>query len=97
MTKRTRDVFWRPEDTLDLNAADAHQYGVKQGERVRVVSRYGEAQLPVRIVDRLQWGHAFATFHCAEALVNGLTGSGRDRLTATPEYKVTAIRIEKLA
>jgi formate dehydrogenase major subunit len=97
MTMRTRDVFWRPEDTLDLNAADAHQYGVKQGERVRVVSRYGEAQLPVRIVDRLQWGHAFATFHCAEALVNGLTGSGRDRLTATPEYKVTAIRIEKLA
>jgi formate dehydrogenase major subunit len=96
MTMRTRDVFWRPQDTLDLNAEDAQQYGVEQGERVRVVSHYGQTELPVRIVNGLLRGHAFATFHSAEGRVNRLTGSGRDRLTATPEYKVTAIRVEKL-
>jgi formate dehydrogenase major subunit len=96
MTMRAPDVSWRPEDTLDLNAEDARQCGVEQGERVRVVSHYGQTELPVHIVDGLQRGHAFATFHSAEALVNGLTGPGRDRLTSTPEYKLTAIRVEKL-
>lgn len=96
MTMRTPDVFWRPEDTLDLNAEDARQCRVEQGERVRVVSHYGTTQLPVRIVDGLQRGHAFATFHSAEALVNAVTGPHRDRVTSTPEYKLTAIRVEKL-
>ena len=96
MTMRTPDVFWRPEDTLDLSAEDARQCGVEHGERVRVVSHHGQTELPVRIVDSLQRGHAFATFHSAEALVNGLTGPGRDCVTSTPEYKVTAIRVEKL-
>jgi formate dehydrogenase major subunit len=96
MTMRTPDVFWRPEDTLDLNAEDAHQCGVQAGERVRVLSRYGETELAVRIVDSLRPGHAFATFHSSNALLNAVTGPGRDRHTSTPEYKVTAIRIEKL-
>jgi formate dehydrogenase major subunit len=95
MTMRTPDVFWRAEDTLDLAAEDARECRVEAGERVRVVSRYGMAELPVRIVEGLQRGHAFATFHSAGALVNAVTGAGRDRLTSTPEYKVTAIRVEK--
>jgi formate dehydrogenase major subunit len=97
MTMRTPNVFWRPEDTLDLAPDDARRYGVLEGERVRVVSRHGQVELPVRFTDGLQRGQAFATFHCAQALVNAVTGTGRDRQTSTPEYKVTAIRIEKLS
>ena len=96
MTMRTANVFWRPEDTLDLTAADARHYDVREGERVRVVSRYGRTELPVRISESVRDGQAFTTFHCADKLVNAVTGPGRDRQTATPEYKVTAIRIEKL-
>jgi len=95
MTMRTPDVFWRPEDTLDLNAEDARLCGVQEGEQVRVVSRYGQTELAVRIADSVLRGHAFATFQSAEALLNAVTGPGRDRHTSTPEYKVTAIRIEK--
>lgn len=97
MTMRTPNVFWRPEDTLDLAPDDARRYGVQEGERVRVVSRHGQVELPVRFTEGLQRGQAFATFHCAQALVNAVTGTGRDGQTLTPEYKLTAIRIEKLS
>jgi formate dehydrogenase major subunit len=36
----------------------------------------------------------FATFHSVAALVNRATGVGVDPTTHTPEYKVTAVRIE---
>ena len=62
-----------------------------------MVSRHGQTELPVRFTEDLQRGQAFATFHCAQALVNAVTGTGRDRQTSTPEYKVTAIRVEKLS
>jgi formate dehydrogenase major subunit len=96
MTMRTPNVLWRPHDTLDLAREDAHRYGVCDQERVRVVSRYGCIVLPVRIVDGLRSGQAFATFHSTETHVNAVTGAGRDSQTCTPEYKVTAIRIEKV-
>jgi formate dehydrogenase major subunit len=96
MTMRTPDVFWRREDTLDLAAEDARRCGVQERERVRVVSHHGQIELAVRISDGLQRGQAFTTFHSADALINAVTGPGRDSTTLTPEYKVTAIRIEKL-
>ncbi|MBK5292282.1 MAG: formate dehydrogenase subunit alpha [Acidobacteriia bacterium] len=96
MTMRTPNVFWRPQDTLDLVRDDADRYGVREGERVRVLSRYGQTELPVRITEGLPRGQAFATFHSAGTAVNAVTGPSRDPQTCTPEYKVTAIRIEKL-
>jgi predicted molibdopterin-dependent oxidoreductase YjgC len=39
----------------------------------------------------------FATFHTAHAFLNRLTGPARDSIVLTPEYKVVAVRIEKLA
>jgi formate dehydrogenase major subunit len=97
MTMRTPNTFWRSEDTLHLAPVHADRYGIGQGERVRVVSRHGQAELPVRITDVVPFGQAFATFHSAASFVNTITGTGRDGHTSTPEYKVTAIRIEKLA
>ncbi len=96
MTMRTPNVFWRPVDTLDVAPADARRYGLAEGERVRVISRYGRTELPVRLIPEVQTGEAFATFHTGEAFVNALTGSGRDHAIGTPEYKVTAIRLEKI-
>ena len=41
-------------------------------------------------------GELFATFHTAEAALNRLTSPGRDKQTMTPEYKVVAVRVEKM-
>jgi formate dehydrogenase major subunit len=95
MTMRTGNVFWRPTDTLDISWHDARRLGIATGDRVRVVSRHGAVELPARVLETARPGEAFATFHSSEVFLNKVTGPGRDNVTATPEYKVTAIRIEK--
>jgi formate dehydrogenase major subunit len=96
MTGRTANNQLRPCDLLDISAADAASLGVSDGERVRVVSRYGSAVLPVRASAQVAPGQLFATFQTKEFHVNALTGPNRDPVTATPEYKVTAVRVERV-
>ena len=42
-------------------------------------------------------GELFATFHTTDVFLNRLTGTGRDSIVHTPEYKIVAVRIEKVA
>ena len=65
------------------------------GDRVRVVSRHGSAELTARLNSGIRAGELFATFHTTRTFLNAVTGSRADRTTQTPEYKVTAVRIEK--
>ena len=59
-------------------------------------ARYGTTALPVHISPAMQIGQLFSTFHRPDLFVNRLTSPVRDRLADTPEYKVTAVRVEKL-
>jgi formate dehydrogenase major subunit len=93
MTARTDNQLLRPTDTLDIGPADATALGVATGSSVRVVSRHGSTVMPIRITDSVPPGVLFATFHTAEAFVNRLTSNAQDPI-GTPEYKVTAVRIE---
>jgi formate dehydrogenase major subunit len=95
MTSRTPNNDLRPSDVLDISPSDAAAMGVRDGERVRVLSTYGAAVLPVRIDPGVLAGQLFATFQSKEILLNAVTGSRRDAVTDTPEYKVTAVRIER--
>jgi formate dehydrogenase major subunit len=58
------------------------------------VSRYGATTLPARATDRVAPGQLFATFSAADTALNRVTGPNRDPVTNTPEYKVTAVRLE---
>jgi formate dehydrogenase major subunit len=97
MTGRSLNNELRPADVLDISPDDAASVQVRDGDGVRVVSQYGVAVLPVRISPQVARGQLFATFQTKEFLVNALTGSNRDRVTDTPEYKVTAVRVERVA
>lgn len=97
MTMRTANVDLRSGDMLDISADDATRLGLRDGERARLHSRHGEAWLPVRINPAIKPGELFATFHTADVFLNRLIGPGRDSFVHTPEYKVVAVRIEKLA
>jgi formate dehydrogenase major subunit len=94
MTMRTKNSELRPTDALEISPEDAELLRLVDGERVRVRSRYGEAELPVRINSAITPGELFTTFHSAEVFLNNVTGPYRDAYTGTPEYKVTAVRIE---
>ncbi|MDH5256249.1 MAG: formate dehydrogenase subunit alpha, partial [Gammaproteobacteria bacterium] len=90
---RTRDL--RPTDLLEIHASDAAAAGFASGDPVRVRSRHGEARLVARVTDRVQPGELFATFQDPAAMVNLLTSSQVDRITRAPEYKVTAVYVER--
>lgn len=94
MTMRSPNAHLRSTDTLDVSPGDATHLGIREGDRVRVQSRWGEAVLPVRISHHVKSGELFATFHTPEVSLNSLTGAHGDSYAKTPEYKVTAVRID---
>ena len=95
MTNRTRNKVLRPSDTLDIHPDDACSLEIVDGDRVTVRSHYGEATLPARLDRRMRRGELFATFHSPEVFLNLLTGPTKDRVVGAPEYKVTAVQLEK--
>ena len=97
MTMRTPNAELRPTDRLVVSPGDADALDLTGGELVKIISSYGEATLPVEISDVVKSGELFATFHDARIFLNYATSSHRDRFTHAPEYKVTAVNIEKLS
>jgi formate dehydrogenase major subunit len=95
MTARTPNRELRPSDVLDMSPGDARENRLREGEQVRVVSRYGSAVLPVRVNAAMAAGQLFATFHTPDLRINAVTGPHRDPATGTPEYKLTAARVER--
>jgi formate dehydrogenase major subunit len=96
MTRRTANTALQPRDVLEISPLDAFRHLLSDGDLVHVRSRHGEATLPIAISDRVRDGELFATFHTAEAFVNRLIGPHTDPITHTPEYKLTAVRLERL-
>ncbi len=84
-------------DSLQISPADASRLGVEDGEEVRLRSKQGAAELPISISSNVKPGEVYTTFHNARVFLNQITTSEVDRYTKTPEYKVTAVNIEKLS
>jgi formate dehydrogenase major subunit len=88
----------RRGESLDVSPEDAASYGLAEGEVVRVVSRRGQVEVPVRVDPSLRPGLTFMTLHFQDDVAtNLLTIDATDPKSGTAEFKATAIRIEKLA
>jgi formate dehydrogenase major subunit len=96
MTMRTPNKKLRPTDLLQISKADSERLSIVSGEKVRLRSNYGEAVLPVEITNKVKAGELFASFHDPTVFLNYATGPTRDRFTQAPEFKVTAVQVEKL-
>jgi predicted molibdopterin-dependent oxidoreductase YjgC len=87
----------RRGESLDISPEDAEAFGLAAGERVRVVSRRGQVEVPIRIDESLRPGLTFMTLHFQDDVAtNLLTIDATDPKSGTAEFKATAIRIEKL-
>jgi formate dehydrogenase major subunit len=87
----------RRRETIDVSREDAARLGLAEGERVRVVSRRGSVEAPVRLDDGLRAGLVFMTLHFPEEVeTNRLTIDATDPKSGTAEFKASAVRIEKL-
>jgi formate dehydrogenase major subunit len=87
----------RRGESLDLAPEDLERLRLTEGERVRVVSRRGAVEAPVRLDQGLRPGLAFMTLHFQDDVAtNLLTIDATDPKSGTAEFKATAIRIERL-
>jgi formate dehydrogenase major subunit len=95
-TRRTENSSWHGEDTLEIHAQDAEDRGISTGDMVSLASRAGDTHLRALVSDRMQPGVVYTTFHHPETGANVITTDNSDWATNCPEYKVTAVQIDKL-
>ena len=85
-----------PVPYVEMHPEDAKRLGVKNGERVKVTSRRGHVELSAMVTDRVAEGSCFIPFHYREAAANVLTINAVDPIAKIPEYKVCAVKVEKI-
>ncbi|MGV3641285.1 MAG: formate dehydrogenase subunit alpha, partial [Adhaeribacter sp.] len=95
MTRRTPNQSLQPTDVLAMHPADARRLGMAEAEQVQLSSFYGQAVLPLHLDGSLKPGELFTTFSDPGIFINQVTSSVRDTYVSTPEYKITAVRVEK--
>ena len=95
MTHREEGIMqYTPSDFVEIHPTTAASHGVESGDMVRIESRRGEIVVPAQVTDRIGPENVFVPIHFAESAVNRLTDEEHlDPAAATPEYKVSAVRV----
>jgi predicted molibdopterin-dependent oxidoreductase YjgC len=84
-------------ETIDVSPEDADRLGLHEGETVRITSRRGSVDAPVRLDVTLRPGLVFMTFHFPDEVeTNLLTIEATDPKSGTAEFKAAAVRIAKI-
>jgi formate dehydrogenase alpha subunit len=98
MTQRTGalDVFY-PSEYLEINCEDAQKLGICDGDKVRVTSRRGQVELAAQLSERVTPGLVFTSFQYPDVPINKVTNAARDPISKIPEYKVCAVKVEKVS
>jgi assimilatory nitrate reductase catalytic subunit len=85
-----------PHAWVEMNPRDARALGIKPQDRVDVVSRRGAIRnVQLRVTETVAPGQVFVPFHYAEANANQLTQSEFDPISREPNYKQSAVRVER--
>lgn len=84
------------ESFIEINTEDAEKYGIENGKLIAVASRRGRIQSKAVVSDKTRPGEVWMPFHYLEGGANWLTNDALDSISSTPEYKVCAVKVEKL-
>ena len=97
MSRRSAGLDWIvPEGEIQINTDDGANLGIASGDMIHVTSRRGEVTGKASLTDKLPRGMVFMNFHFAEVPTNMLTGDAVDPVAKIPEYKVSAVRVERV-
>ncbi|HHX23824.1 MAG TPA: molybdopterin-dependent oxidoreductase, partial [Thermoanaerobacterales bacterium] len=99
MTRRSKALHeHKPDAYVEINLEDAKRLGIKEKDRVKVSSRRGEVETYAIVGERVRPGQLFMPFHYAESPANRLTNAeALDPVAKIPEYKVSAVKLEKIS
>ncbi|MBI1357476.1 MAG: molybdopterin-dependent oxidoreductase [Acidobacteria bacterium] len=87
-----------PTAWLEMNPRDARGLGLRQHDRVSIVSpRSRVDDVELRITEIVGPGQVFMPFHYFERNSNLLTQSAFDPISREPNYKQCSVRVEKTA
>lgn len=84
------------ECLLEMNPSDAAELGVTEGDWVSLESRRGTVSTRIKVTPSVKKKVVFMPFHFLETRANILTNPSLDPIAKIPEFKVCAVRIERV-
>jgi formate dehydrogenase major subunit len=96
-TRRTENLALHAADWVEVNPEDAARLGIAHGDVVEIESARGSVRTRACVTIRVSPGNVFLSFHFPEVKTNLLTSGSTDPLTSCPEYKVSAVRLARVA
>ncbi len=96
MTRRTTVLDGlEPEATCSMNPKTLKLMDLWPGDVVRLSTRRGSVEVMVRADRAVSEGNVFMPFAFVEAAANTMTNSALDPFGKIPEFKFSAVRVEK--
>ncbi len=98
MTRRAHGLLARASVLqVAVNPDDCDTYGLNSGDKVCIKSRRGQMEAEVLVSETMNSGEIFVPFvKLQEQAANFLTNAALDPDSRIPEYKVCAVRMEKI-
>jgi len=86
-----------PEPVVEMHPDLAATCGIRTGDRVRVTSRRGSMELPALVTRTIRKDTVFIPYHWpGKKSANQLTNRALDPVSKIPEFKVSAVKLEKI-
>ena len=90
-----------PDPIVEINRADARQFGIQDADFVEIISRRGKVMVQARVTEEIAPGACFLPFHWGRQYgffkaANNLTITARDPISHQPELKACAVRVRKV-
>jgi assimilatory nitrate reductase catalytic subunit len=85
-----------PESYVEIHPEMARNFGIRAGDRVRLITRRGDAVVAARLARTIRMDTLFVPFHWGgKGCANLLTHAALDPVSRIPEFKACAVRIER--
>ncbi|MDQ2800669.1 MAG: molybdopterin-dependent oxidoreductase, partial [Armatimonadota bacterium] len=86
-----------PEAFVEIHPSLAQRFGLTEGDMARLTTRRGEICVQARLTPTIRQDTLFVPFHWGgESCANNLTNPALDPVSKMPEFKVCAVRVEKV-
>lgn len=86
-----------PDPYVEIHPRLAEKHGIQEGDLVRITSRRGNIELKAKVVKTIRPDTIFVPYHWPDKKsINRLTQRALDPISKIPEFKMSAVRIEKV-
>jgi assimilatory nitrate reductase catalytic subunit len=87
-----------PDPYVEIHPNLAKRYNIEHGEPVKLSSPRGSIELPARVTKITREDMVFVPYHWGKSLaINHLTNPALEPKSKIPEFKVCAVKLEKIA